>query len=68
MNVNSILNNTLSLVTPNMHATRRKAIAACVTSILTGATATVTSIGRGIQSDIADKHNIKRADRLLSNK
>jgi hypothetical protein len=67
MNVNSILNNTLSFVTPNMHATRRKTIAACVTSMLAGATATVTSIGRGIQSDIADKHNIKRADRLLSN-
>jgi hypothetical protein len=34
-------------------------MAACVTSMLAGATATVTSIGRGIQSDIADNHNIK---------
>lgn len=68
MNVNTILNNTLSLVTPNMHATRRKSLIACVSSLLGGAVATVTSIGRGIGSDALEKHNIKRADRLLSNR
>ena len=29
--------------------------------------ATVTSIGRGISSSAREKHNIKRADRLLTN-
>jgi hypothetical protein len=53
MNANTILNKTLSFVTPNMHATRRNATAACVTSLLAGATAIVTSIGRDIQSYIA---------------
>lgn len=68
MNVNTILNNTLSLVTPNMHATRRRALNTCISSILGGATATVTSIGRGIHSNTSEKHSIKRADRLLSNR
>lgn len=67
MNALTILNRTLSLVTPNMHASRRKCLIACVSSMLDGATACVTSIGRGIRSDTAEKHNIKRADRLLSN-
>lgn len=67
MNVNSILNNTLSLVTPNMHKVRRKALSACVHSLLTGHCATVTSIGRGINSKAHEKHSIKRADRLCSN-
>lgn len=67
MNVNTILNNTLSLVTPNMHKTRRIALSACVHSLLTGHCATVTSIGRGIDSKAHEKHSIKRADRLCSN-
>lgn len=63
MNESQILN----LVTPNMHVARRKSLLACVTSMLQGANATVTSIGRGISSSAKEKHNIKRADRLLSN-
>lgn len=67
MNVNTILNNTLSLVTPNMHKVRRIALSACVHSLLTGNCATVTSMGRGIDSQAHEKHSIKRADRLCSN-
>ncbi|UAA37224.1 IS4 family transposase [Paraneptunicella aestuarii] len=67
MNVPQILNKTITLVTPSMHVTRRKSPLACMTSILHGANATVTSIGRGISSSAGEKHNIKRADRLLSN-
>lgn len=67
MNANTILNNTLSLVTLNMHKTRRTALSACVHSLLSGNAATVTSIGRGIDSSAHEKHNIKRADRLCSN-
>jgi hypothetical protein len=67
MNANTILNNTLSLVTLNMHKVRQTALSACVHSLLTGNAATVTSIGRGIDSTAHEKHSIKRADRLCSN-
>jgi hypothetical protein len=67
MNVNTILNNTLSLVTPNMHKMRRMALSACVHSLITGNSATITSMGRGIDSKAHEKHSIKRADRLCSN-
>ena len=40
---------------------------ACVKSLLNGNAATVTSIGRGINTKAFEKHRIKRADRLLSN-
>ena len=67
MNVNTILNNTLSIVTPYMHKTRREALSACIHSLLTGNAASVTSMGRGIDSSAHEKHSIKRADRLCSN-
>ena len=67
MNVRAILTNLVSFVTPKMHATRQKAVIDCVHSLANGSTATVTSIGRGIHSNAYEKHNIKRADRLLSN-
>lgn len=67
MNVNTILNNTLSLVTLNMHKMRFQALSACVHSLLHGGAASVTGMGRGIDSKAYEKHNIKRADRLCSN-
>jgi hypothetical protein len=67
MNVNTILNNTLSLVALNMHKTRFQALSACVHSLLHGGAASVTGMGRGIDSQAYEKHNIKRADRLCSN-
>ena len=50
-----------------MHGHRREALIASVESLLSGSTATVTSIGRGLLSSAQEKHNIKRSDRLLSN-
>jgi hypothetical protein len=67
MNVNRIVNNTIHLVTPQMHKTRRETLASCVSSLLHGKPATVTAIGRGIKSETSDKHSIKRADRFCSN-
>ena len=67
MNAHTILNKMLSAVTPNMHKTRRTAVSACVFSLMRGASATVTGIGRGIAGRALEKHNIKRADRLCSN-
>jgi len=68
MNALTILNNTLSNVTPKMHKVRFEALRSCVISLLNGSAASVTSIGRGISSPTYEKHCIKRADRLLSNR
>ncbi|MEQ3659278.1 MAG: IS4 family transposase [Glaciecola sp.] len=68
MNERAILKNLLSIVTPRMHKVRRQALQECTNSLLNGAHASVTSIGRGIDSSSFEKHKIKRADRLLSNK
>lgn len=68
MNVRSILKKTLSLVTPSMHKHRRNSLIAAIESLVTGSSATVTSIGRGVKSNTQEKHKIKRADRLLSNR
>lgn len=67
MNATTILNKIIPLVSPNMHKTRRTALAACVLSLAQGNHCTVTSIGRGIHSQAFEKHRIKRSDRLLSN-
>lgn len=67
MNVRTILTNIVSFVTPKMHAIRQKAVSDCVYSLANGSAATVTSIGRGIDTRANEKHSIKRADRLLSN-
>lgn len=67
MNATTILNKTLPFVSPNMHKTRRNAVAACVQSLAQGNLSTVINIGRGIQSKAFEKHCIKRADRVLSN-
>ena len=67
MNALSIVNKVVSLVSYKMHKTRLNAVTACVKSLLNGSAATVTSIGRGINTKAFEKHRIKRADRLLSN-
>ena len=67
MNVNRTVNKTMQLVTPKMHKARRSALVCCIKSLLQGNAVTVTSIGRGIESNTTDKHSIKRADRMCSN-
>ncbi|MEP1445561.1 MAG: hypothetical protein ABJK37_05510 [Paraglaciecola sp.] len=68
MNEVVILKKFLTAVTPKMHKVRRASLTSCVSSLLNGATASVTCMGRGISSAAYEKHRIKRADRLLSNK
>ena len=51
-----------------MHATRRDALAAVVGAGLCGGRLTVTDLGRCMASDAKEKHCIKRACRLLSNR
>ena len=64
INMNISLNNTLSLVTPNMHETRRIVLFARARSLLVDNCATVTAMGRDIDSKAHKKHSIKRSDRL----
>lgn len=66
MKVGNIVDQTIKKVTPDMHVHRRNALISVINSLLLGASATVTSIGRGLQSSTKEKHRIKRADRLLS--
>jgi hypothetical protein len=67
MKVRTIIQKKLPLITSTMHAKRRNALATCVYSLLSGSMATVTNIGRGVDSYAFEKHRIKQADRLLSN-
>ncbi len=50
-----------------MHKSRRKLVWDLVTSLVEGADATVTDIGRNMPRDIQEKHAIKSSDRALSN-
>ena len=50
-----------------MHQTRRTSLNAVITSLLSGAGLSVTSLGRNINSQTSEKHQIKRSMRLCSN-
>ena len=54
-------------VTPSMHKIRRQSLHDMILSTLCGAALSVTSLGRTINSNTTEKHQIKRADRLCSN-
>jgi len=67
MQAHQVLHKLIITTCPDMHKTRRDALEATVQSALIGRRLTVTDLGRSIQSKTCHKHNIKRADRLLSN-
>ncbi len=67
MQAQQVLHKLIMNTCPDMHKTRRDALEAIVQSALIGRRLTVTDLGRSIQSSTSHKHNIKRADRLLSN-
>ena len=67
MKVDAILNDLLIDVTPDMHKVRRKSLNASVSSLISGASLSVTSLGRNIESNTSEKHQIKRSMRLCSN-
>jgi len=67
MKVKTILNDLLIDVTPEMHKVRRQSLNASVSSLISGASLSVTSLGRNIESDTSEKHPIKRSMRLCSN-
>lgn len=67
MKVETILNDLLIDVTPDMHKVRRKNLSASVSSLISGASLSVTSLGRNIECNTSEKHQIKRSMRLCSN-
>ena len=67
MLANTLLHKWLSDVLPEMHMKRREALGASMSGVFLGGRLAVTSIGRAIPTGAKEKHNIKRADRLLSN-
>jgi hypothetical protein len=59
MNEVVILKKFLSAVTFKMHKARLALLISCVSSLLNGAKAIVTGMGRGISSSVYEKHRIK---------
>ena len=68
MHCSELLSNYMKDVCPKMHITRRESLKALIDSCLRSEKAYVTGLGRNISSIAKEKNNIKRADRLLSNK
>ena len=68
MQAGQVLDRLLRKICPDMHKLRRTALFVNVMAALHGAVLTVTHLGRAISSDAKEKHCIKRADRLLSNR
>ncbi len=68
MQAGQVLNRLLQKVCSEMHKMRRTALFVNVMAALHGEVLTVTQLGRSIKSEAKEKHCIKRADRLLSNR
>ncbi len=67
MQAQKVLHKLIQNTCTDMHKTRCDSLEANVMAALMGQRLTVTDLGRSIQSQTSHKHNIKRADRLLSN-
>ena len=57
----------LSACSVHMHEKRRRAVADAVTALITCGRVVAASLGRAMARRTADKHGIKRIDRLLGN-
>lgn len=67
MHATQLLDNELYVHCQAIHKTRWAALMATVTALIHGKKLSVTGLGRALQSDAYEKHNIKRADRLIGN-
>jgi len=68
MQAEKVLHKLLDRTCPKMHMKRCEALRVNVKAALDGESLTVTHLGRAISSEAKEKHCIKRADRLLSNR
>ncbi|RMD62018.1 MAG: IS4 family transposase, partial [Planctomycetota bacterium] len=63
-----LLHNILVRECPKMHAKRREALMAGVRALVRGGKLWLTALGRHVGGPVAEKHSIKRMDRLLGNR
>ena len=68
MSIIKTLHTLLRQSLPNLHVARLNALMAAVESGLTGASVSITTLGRAISGTTFIKHKIKRLDRLVGNR
>ena len=67
MSIIQTLHSFLRLSLPSIHETRLKALMAAVEASLSGASISITTLGRALSGQAFIKHKIKRMDRLVGN-
>lgn len=67
MHATQVINNHLEKSCQGIHKKRMNALMSMVTACIQGRKLSVTGLGRSIRNDVYEKHNIKRADRLMGN-
>ncbi|GMR07861.1 MAG: IS4-like element ISSod3 family transposase [Gammaproteobacteria bacterium] len=67
MHATHVLNNHLQKMCQGIHKVRRKALMSTVTALIQGKKLSVTGLGRSMPGEIDEKHQIKKADRLIGN-
>ena len=68
MSIIALLHNLLKEALPSIHATRLQALMAAVEAGLSGASVSITTLGRALSGSAYIKHKIKRVDRLAGNR
>ena len=68
MSIIALLHNLLKEKLPSIHATRLQALMAAVEVGLSGASVSITALGRPLSGPAYIKHKIKRLDRLAGNR
>ena len=67
MSIIQTLHSFLKLSLPSIHEMRLKALMAAVEAGLSGASISITTLGRALSGQAFIKHKIKRMDRLVGN-
>lgn len=67
MSLVNTLHTLLKQSLPNLHGARLNALMAAVEAGLTGASVSITALGRAVSGATFIKHKIKRLDRLIGN-
>ncbi len=67
MSVVNTLYSFLKQSLPSIHAIRLQALMAAVEAGLSGASLSITTLGRAVSGDAFIKHKIKRMDRIIGN-
>ncbi len=67
MHATQVINTHLKKICQVIHKKRMKALMSMVEACIQGKKLSVTGLGRAIKNAVYEKHNIKRADRLIGN-